>query len=446
MNEAPNMMVPPAIVPGTIAPGSIAPEWAALDSRHAWHPYTQMHTAPLPVPVVSASGPYLELADGRRVLDAISSWWVTLHGHAHPAIARAIGQQAATLEQVIYAGFTHEPAARLAAELAELLPGDLDRVFYTDNGSTAVEVALKMCAGYWAHRGQPRTTFLALEGAYHGDTFGAMAVGERSVFTRTVAPLLFDVARVAVPGADTAERWRESVTAHLRSGTVAGVIVEPMILGAGGMLTWPAAELVWLAAECRAAGVPLIADEVMTGFGRTGQMFAVQHAGVVPDIICLAKGLTGGFLPLAVTACRAHIYEAFLAEDRARMLFHGHTYCANPIGCAAARASLALFSAEPVAERIAAIERVHAERLPGLLESGAAVAVRQCGTIAALDLPEIGAAGYLGRAGVAPVQAAFAAGYLLRPLGNTLYMMPPYSTTPEQLHGLYTFLADELAR
>lgn len=439
-------MEPSLIEAGAPAPAASHPDWATLGRDHLWHPYTQMMTAPEPLPVAGGEGPWLVTPDGRRILDAISSWWVTLHGHSHPHIAGAIARQAARLDQVIFAGFTHEPAARLAAKLAAILPGDIERIFYSDDGSTAVEVALKMCLGYWFNRGEERTRFLALEDAYHGDTFGSMAVSERSVFTRQFRSLLFQVDRLPFPGSPEGEnRMLEAARLRMEAGDVAGVIVEPMVLGAGGMRFWGGDALAALARLCAAHGVPLIADEVMTGFGRTGRMFAVEHAGVVPDIICLSKGLSGGTMPFAATACRAPIFDAFLSDDRSKALFHGHSFTANPIGCAAALASLELFELESTFDRIARIESVHRERLADLARRAPVSSPRVLGTIAAFELPS-GTAGYLSEVAAGLVRNALQAGYLLRPLGTVLYIMPPYCITPDQLHGLYDFLLRQLAR
>ncbi len=421
-----------------------APSWAALDARHVWHPYTQMLTAPVPIDVARAEGAYLYRSNGTAILDAISSWWVTLHGHAHPAIVAAIARQAAQLDQVIFAGFMHEPAARLAAQLATITPGDLDRVFFSDGGSTSVEVALKICIGFWANRGEPRTRFLALEGAYHGDTFGAMSVSERSAFTRGVTPLLFEVERLpfAAPGTD-GSAMLDAARAALAGGAIAGVIVEPMLLGAAGMRMWDAGLLRSLATLCNSHGVPFIADEVLTGFGRTGRMFACEHADIVPDVLCLSKGLTGGHLPLGATLCRPYLYDAFLHEDRSRMLFHGHSFTANPISCAAALASLDLFESEPVSRRIAATGALHAERLADLEACGSVCNVRRCGTVAAFDL-RADSQGYLSDAARGLAARALDHGFLLRPLGEVLYVLPPYSTPLDALHELYDFLLREL--
>lgn len=432
---------------GSMAGEMEATAWVELDRRHAWHPYTQMMTAPPPVPIARASGASLFTPSGERIIDAISSWWVTLHGHAHPRIAAAIARQAAELEQVIFAGFTHEPAARLASSLAALFPEDLNRVFFSDNGSTAVEVALKMAIQYRVNRGEPKARFLALEGAYHGDTFGAMAASARSVFTAAFDPLLFDVTRLPFPGrsAEGAERLLEAARREFSRGDVTAVIVEPLLLGAGGMLVWSEEALSALAALCREHDVLLIADEVLTGFGRTGRMFACERAGVTPDIVTLSKGLSGGFLPFGATVCRDRIHDAFLSTDRRRTLFHGHSFTANPLGCAAALASLEVFRDEPVFERIEAIERIHRERIDALAAAAPIEEPRVLGTIAAFDLPtEEG--GYLSGAAATLVAEALEAGILLRPLGNVIYLLPPYCIPEQDLHRIHDFLADRLRR
>lgn len=422
----------------------LLPDWVTLDRAHVWHPYTQMLTAPAPTPIVRAEGAYLYTADGGRIIDAISSWWVTTHGHAEPRIVAAIAEQAARFEQVIFAGFSHEPAARLAARLADRLPGDLNRVFYSDDGSTAVEVALKICVQFWANRGEERRRFLALEDAYHGDTFGAMSVSERSVFTAHFTPMLFDVSRLPFPGTPEAEETMLVRAAEeMGRGDVAGVIVEPLLLGAGGMKMWRAETLSELAGLCLRHGVPLIADEVLTGFGRTGRMFAVEHAGIVPDIVCLSKGLSGGFLPFSATVCRDYLYEGFLDQDRSRTLFHGHSFTANPLGCAAALASLDIFDHDPVEERIGGIAQVHRERLDALSGHPRVVDARVLGTVGAFDL-RTDSGGYLSDVSARLARRALDAGILLRPLGNVVYLLPPYCISKQDLHDVYDFIADNL--
>ena len=324
------------------------PDWLAFDRAHVWHPYTQAQTAPAPLPVVRAEGVWLELADGRRVLDGISSWWVNLFGHNHPRLNAALAAQAETLEQVIFAGFTHEPAARLAAELVTLAPAGLSRVFYSDDGSTAVEVAMKMAIQQWRNRGEERRRiFVALEHAYHGDTFGAMAAGGDPVFHGAFADLMCEVLRAPVPSCEAEVGGAVAALEALldrEEDEVAAVLVEPIVQGAGGMRLHPPSFLRGVREATRARGLPLIADEVFTGFGRTGKMFACEHAGIAPDLLCLSKGLTGGYLPLAATLASEEIYAAFLSGERGRAFFHGHSYTANALGCAVARASLALFA------------------------------------------------------------------------------------------------------
>jgi adenosylmethionine---8-amino-7-oxononanoate aminotransferase len=407
---------------------------AALDRAHLWHPYTQHATAPTPVPIARAEGALLFEPSGRPIIDAISSWWVTLHGHAQPEIAAAIAEQARTLEQVIFAGYTHAPAAELAAGLAARLPAGLDRVFFSDNGSTAVEVAIKMALQYWVNRGTPRTTIGALAHAYHGDTFGAMSASARSTFTDPFGPHLFHVARLGDP-ADG-----DAVLAALDAAPpLAAVIVEPLLQAAGGMRVWPTA----LLRAIRERATLLIADEVLTGFGRTGPLFACETAGVTPDIICLSKGLTGGFLPLGATAVRDEIFQAFLSEDRRATLFHGHSYTANPIACAAGRASLALLDDASAARR-SAIEAQHRRHLAAL---PCVQNPRVIGTIAAFDVPTT-SRGYLSPVGPRLAAFALARGVLLRPLGNVVYVLPPYCISAEQLDTVYrviaAFLEEEL--
>lgn len=417
-----------------------AASWCALDAAHIWHPYTQHAVAPPPVPVVRAEGAYLYTADGRRVFDAISSWWVTLHGHAHPAIADAIAAQARTLEQVIFAGFTHEPAARLAGELVAHLPPGLTRVFYSDDGSTAVEVAIKMALQYWHDQGTPRPLVAALENAYHGDTFGAMSASARGVFTTPFGRHLFEVARLPDPseeGEDTVAALEALLDA--RGGELAAVIVEPLLLGAGGMHVWSADVLRRLRALTAEARVLLIADEVLTGFGRTGPLFACERAEIAPDIVCLSKGLTGGFLPLGATVAREEIFRAFLSPDRRRTLFHGHSYTANPLACAAARASLALLD-DACAARRAAIEQVHVARMRELAAHPRVRNPRVLGTVAAFDLA--GAGSYLDPVGPALGAFALQRDVLLRPLGNVVYLLPPFCATPDEIAGVYDVIAE----
>jgi adenosylmethionine-8-amino-7-oxononanoate aminotransferase len=412
---------------------------AAADAGHVWHPYTQHGLGEPHIRIARAEGAYLYDAAGRPIFDAISSWWVTLHGHAEPSIAAAIAEQARTMEQVIFAGFTHEPAARLAAELVKRAPDGLDRVFFSDDGSTAVEVAVKVALQYWQNRGEGRRMIVALENAYHGDTFGAMSVSARGLFTDPFAEHLFEVVRLPDPAEnDVATAFRHLVADRGRE--IAAFIVEPMVQGAGGMRFWPASQLAALREICDAAGILLIADEVMTGFGRTGPLFACEHAKVQPDLMCLSKGITGGFLPLGATLARGEIFDAFKSDDRKKTLFHGHSFTANPIACAAALASLELLDGRSVGRR-EAIERSHriaATRLSGI---PTLANVRVLGTILAADFIATDR-GYL--SGVGPALRAFALerGVLLRPLGDTVYVLPPYCATGDDLTRAYDVIAE----
>ncbi|WP_028967758.1 adenosylmethionine--8-amino-7-oxononanoate transaminase [Sphingomonas phyllosphaerae] len=405
-----------------------------------WHPFTQ-HGLQEPIPcVVRGEGAVLHTADGRRVIDAISSWWVTTHGHAHPKIAAAIRAQAERLDQMIFAGWTHEPAEAVAAGLRAMMPDSLTRVFFSDSGSTSVEVALKMALGYWLARGDARHRILVMEHGYHGDTIGAMSVGQRGVFNRAYAPLLFDVE--TIPYAATgAEQATLDALDRACAGGAAAFIVEPLVLGAGGMLFYSPDMLRQMRDVCARHGVLFIADEVMTGWGRTGTLLACEQAGIEPDILCLSKGLTGGALPLAVTMASEPIFAAHWSTDRARMFFHSSSYTANPIACAAAAANLAIWREEPVLERVARLGNAQAARLAtldGIRDP------RVLGTIAAF---EIGAGeGYL--SDLAPrLMAAFRErDVLLRPLGDTLYIMPPYCIGDDDLDRIYFAISEVLAR
>ena len=425
-----------------------------LDRQHVWHPFTQAQTAPDPIPITSAKGIRLYAEDGREFLDLISSWWVNLHGHAHPTIAAAIAKQAHTLEQVIFAGFTHQPAAQLAAELVQRLPAGLTRVFFSDDGSTAVEVALKMALQYWRNQGEAqRTRFLAFEGGYHGDTVGAMSVGRGSDFFSTYGSLLFEVGLLPYPqtwDGDTDVVSKEqaalaALDAYLaqHGETLAGVIIEPLVQGAAGMRMCRPEFLQQLAAKLRAAGILLIFDEVMTGFGRTGAMFAAIKAQVMPDLICLSKGLTAGFLPMSVTVASEAIYAAFLGENFDRALIHGHSFTANPLGCAAALASLQVFEDEQTLAKLPQIEAWHRQGLAQLAGHPAVQHVRVTGTIAAFDVVTADA-GYTSAVG-AKLKAFFhERGLLLRPLGNVVYLLPPYCVTQDELALAYQTIGEAL--
>lgn len=402
-------------------------------SSPIWHPFNQHALTPDAIAVSRGEGVWLETEKG-RMLDAISSWWVITHGHRHPRIVEAIKRQADTLDQVIFANFTHQPAEDVAQALIEMAPQGLTKVFYSDSGSTSVEVALKMALGFWKNSGKNRTRIIALEHGYHGDTVGTMSAGARGVYNAAYEPLLFDVVRLPFPAAG---RERETLD-QLRQAApgAAALIVEPLILGGGGMLMYSADVLREMAAICRENGTLLILDEVMTGFGRTGTLFACEQAGISPDILCLSKGLSGGTLPLAATLCREEIFAAHYSTDRSRTFFHSSSFTANPIACAAARANLEIWRDEPVRDRIATLVERQEERLSRFRGDGRFENVRRLGTVTALDL-KVPDAGYL--ANVTPELMKFfrARGILLRPLGNSIYVMPPYCVTAPELDLVY---------
>ncbi len=405
-----------------------------------WHPFTQ-HGLGEPIPtVVRAEGAALFTSDGRRIVDAISSWWVTTHGHGEPRIMAAIADQAARMDQIIFAGWTHEPAEAVAAGLLRLMPEALTRVFFSDSGSTSVEVALKMALGFWLNRGEPRHRILVLEHGYHGDTIGTMSVGARGAFNRAYEPLLFDVATIPFPSAGREQATLDALEAACRDAPAA-LIVEPLICGAGGMLIYPAWVLAEMRAICARYDVLFIADEVMTGWGRTGTLLACEQAGVVPDILCLSKGLTGGAVPLAVTMASEAIYQAHLSTDRARMFFHSSSYTANPIACAAAAANIAIWEDEPVLSRVAdlaARQRVRVDALSGVRN------VRTLGTTAAVDLGNEGA-DYLSAMGPRLLAFFRERDLLLRPLGNVVYVMPPYCVGDHDLDAVYAAIGEAAA-
>jgi len=419
-----------------------------LDRRHLWHPFTQALTAPPPIVAVSGQGARIIAADGRDYLDMVSSWWVTLHGHGHPEIAEAIALQARRLEQVIFADFTHAPAAELAAKLCGLLPGDLDRVFYSDNGSTAVEVALKMALQFWRNVDQGhKQRFIGFDGGYHGDTVGAMSAGVGSGYFRAFTSMLFPIDVAPFPhtwDGDTEVEAKEAeslrvVARSLASGEVAAVIIEPLIQGAGGMRLCRPQFLQALAAMVRDAGALLVFDEVMTGFGRTGELFACLGAGVTPDLICLSKGLTGGFLPMAMTVVREEIYQGFLGEGLDKAFLHGHSYTANPLGCAAGLASLELLLQPACADRRATINAVHRDELARLATTAPITHGRVLGTIAAFDVV-VDDPGYGAAIGRHIKRACLDQGVLMRPLGNVVYLLPPYCTTEEELRRAWSVI------
>ena len=393
--------------------------------------------------IVRTEGAYLVDEDDKHVFDAISSWWVITHGHRHPVIMEAIRSAAERYDQLIFAEYTHAPAEELAEGLLAIAPKGLSHVFYSDSGSTAVEVALKMALGFFHNRGARRNRIVVMEHSYHGDTIGTMSTGERGVFNAAYEPLLFAVDRLPFPEAGEVQETLDMFEHFCRSGDVAALLVEPLVLGAGGMKLYSASLLAKLKLIAERHGTLLIADEVMTGWGRTGTLFACDQAAITPDILCTSKGLTGGALPLAATLCKPEIFDAHLSADRRKTFFHSSSYTANPIACAAAVANLAVWKNEPVQVRVDALVEMHRQHLPRFKADSRFRNVRQIGTIAALDL-NVAAGGYL--ADVGPKLRAFfrQRDLLIRPLGNVIYLMPPYCVTANELDRAYEAI-DEAA-
>lgn len=404
-----------------------------------WHPFTQHGLGQDEIAIASASGARLTRTDGRTLIDAIASWWVITHGHCHPAIAQAVQAQAETLDQIIFAGFTHAPAQTLARTLLAQSFDTHAHVFFSDSGSTAVEVGLKMAIGYWQHTGRARTKILALEGAYHGDTFATMATGARGAFNAIYEPFMFDVIHTPVPIAGDEDRALSVLDATLaqHGEEIAAFVFEPLLQGSGGMRMYSPAMLAAMCDVCKRYGIILLADEVMTGFGRTGSLFACAQAGVRPDLMAVSKGLTGGFLPMGATLATADIYDAFYDTAREKMFFHSSSFTGNPLACAAANASLALWDDPACYQNITRIQRHHAQALLRFQALRGVTNVRQCGTILALDYAPDGASGYFAQSGQDFYRFALSRGVLLRALGSVIYVMPPYCISDGDLATVY---------
>lgn len=426
-------------------------DWLKLDRQYCWHPFTQAQTATPALVILNAQGAYVFDERGKSYLDAISSWWVNLHGHAHPTIAQAIATQAQQLEHVMFAGITHPPAITLAQQLVARLPAPLQYVFFSDNGSTAIEVALKMACQYWRNRGTPRKRFLGFQGAYHGDTFGAMSTGKSSGFYAPFSDWLFEVDFLPYPaywqGHDPRVEETQALETletylQIHGKQLVAFILEPLVQGASGMRMVRPEFVRAAVARVQAHKIPVIFDEVMTGFGRTGTLFAAEQIGITPDLLCLSKGLTGGFLPMGATIAQPHIYDAFLDDDVGKALLHGHSYTANPLGCAAALASLSVFDNEDTLTRIQTISTHQHHLLEELALHPAVQRPRQCGTITAFEIANKkndmrnsnSAAGQWLR------EYMRVQGVLLRPLGTTVYLIPPYCITKSALEKIYSAL------
>lgn len=406
------------------------------DRACVWHPFTQMHTARPPIPIVRAKGTYLYAEDGSRYLDAISSWWVNLHGHAHPYIVERIKFQAELLEHVIFADFTHTPAVELASRILSILPGYMSKIFYSDNGSTAVEAALKIALQYWHNRNTPKTKVICFKNSYHGDTFGAMSAAGKNEFNKPFWKHLFDIESIDPPLKGQEDLSLSQLQSILDQGDVACFIFEPLVLGSGGMIIYPSGGLNHLIHCCKKYDVLTIADEVMTGFGRTGTLFACDQLNQSVDLICLSKGITGGFLPLGATACTEKIFNAFLSDHLNQAFLHGHSYTANPLACSSALASLDLLLEETCSTQRMMIKTYH--------ESFCAKwdfhqKLKRCevlGTILALEY-QSESNSYFQSLRNQLYYFFLNKGILLRPLGNVLYILPPYCIQPGELDFIY---------
>lgn len=422
-------------------------------SSTVWHPFTQHAFESKMKKIVKTQDAYLFDEDGNKIIDAISSWWVVTHGHRHPKIIDAISFTGKNLDQIIFAEYTHEPAERLAEELIKVAPKNLKHVFYSDSGSTCVEVAIKMALGFFKNNetlshgsfrltaGSRRTRIVVMEHSYHGDTIGTMSVGERGVFNKVYEPCLFDVDCLPFPSEGYEQNTLDAFENFCKKGEVAALLVEPLVLGAGGFKIYSTHVLFELKRIAEKYDVLFIADEVMTGWGRTGSLFACEKAGIFPDILCTSKGLTGGILPLAATLCSEKIFDAHFSTDRRKTFFHSSSYTANPIACSAALANLEIWKTEPVYDRIQTLEKMQKKYLEQFQSDSRFSNIRQMGTITAMDLTA-NTAGYLSEIG--PKLRSFfrKKNVLLRPLGNVIYVMPPYCVTEEDLTNIYQAIAN----
>lgn len=408
------------------------------DQQFVWHPFTHLKYAELPVHLVKGEGAYFYDADGNKLLDGISSWWVNLHGHCHPYISQKVSEQMQTLEHAIFSSFTHSAAVNLAERLVKHLPENQSKIFYSDNGSTAVEVGLKMTLQYWHNKGIRKRKFIAFENAYHGDTFGGMSVGARNVFNNAFENLLFEVIHIPLPNSENIELLKSTLQLWFdKHDDIAGFIFEPLVQGAAGMLMYEPKHLDELIEICKQNNIICIADEVMTGFGRTGKFFASDYLNHKPDIICLSKGLTGGYMPLGVTSCAQFIYDACVSDDKTKTFFHGHSYTANPTSCSAALASLDLMEQEYTWQQIEMITTHHAQFVQSHSGHQKLSDIRSLGTILALEIKTEEHTHYLNKASETIASFFLKHSIIIRPLGNVLYLIPPYCISKQELEKVY---------
>ncbi len=407
------------------------------DARHLWHPYTQHKTAAPPVGIVRGEGALLWDEDGKQYIDAIASWWVNPYGHSNKFIADAIYKQLTSLEHVLFGGFTHEPAVLLAERLMEILPSNQKKLFFSDNGSTAVEIALKVALQYFYNKGEKRTKVIAFENAFHGDTFAAMAASGISFFTEAFRGSLIEVQRIPVPTEGREEESLEALQKLAATGKYAAFIFEPLVQGAAGMVMYEPEALDSLLAICKSNSIFTIADEVMTGFGKTGKNFACNYLAQQPDMLCLSKALTGGTIPMAITTFTQELFDGFYDDDVNKALFHGHTFTANPTGCAAALASLDLLQTGEMQENLRRINRQHLTFKQEIENHLRVKTVRVLGVIIALEITRDGSEDYYGDFRNRLYNFFLENGIILRPVGNIVYILPPYIISDELLATIY---------
>ena len=414
------------------------------DSQYLWHPYTQHKTASAPIAITKGKGALLWDENGKEYIDAIASWWVNPYGHSNKYIAEAIYKQLTTLEHVLFGGFTHEPAVVLAEKLMAILPKNQQKLFFSDNGSTAVEVAIKVALQYFFNKGEKKTTIIAFENAFHGDTFAAMAASGISFYTLAFQSMMIDVVRIPVPVVGQEKASFDALAKAIKEHNCAGFIYEPLVQGAAGMVMYEPAALDTLIRMCKDNNVLTIADEVMTGFGKTGKTFATDYLIEQPDMMCFSKALTGGTIPMAITTFTQEIFEAFYDEDINKALFHGHTFTANPTGCAAALASLELLQTPEMQANISRVNANHLAFQNRIQTHSKAVTTRVLGVIFALEIKTESAASYYGNLRNKLYNFFIENGVILRPVGNIVYILPPYIITDEQLEKVYQVVENAL--
>ena len=414
------------------------------DRQYLWHPYTQHKTAAVPIAITKGEGALLWDENGKEYIDAIASWWVNPFGHSNPFIADAIYKQLTTLEHVLFGGFTHEPAILLAEKLIKILPDNQRKIFFSDNGSTAVEVAIKVALQYFYNKGEKKTTIIAFENAFHGDTFAAMAASGISFYTQAFQGMFIDVVRIPVPLKGAEQASFEALESVIRTHHCAGFIFEPLVQGAAGMVMYEPESLDKLIEICNQNNVIAIADEVMTGFGKTGKNFACDYLKKQPDVICLSKALTGGTIPMALTTFTQELFDGFYSDDINKALFHGHTFTANPTGCAAALASMELLETPEMQANIKRINNSHLTFQKRIEKHPKVTTTRVLGVIFALEIKTGNAESYYGDLRNKLYDFFIGSGVILRPVGNIVYVLPPYIISQNQLEKVYAIVEDAL--